>query len=55
MLDFEKMRNVIKEKGLIAPDVVDKMTINEMIEHLLRYRCLGEIWIPEVHHANHTK
>lgn len=54
-IDFDTMRKAIKEKGLIDPKIADRMSLNEMIEHLLRYSVLGEIWTPEVHHANNTK
>lgn len=45
-IGFDTIRKSIKEKGLIDPKIADKMSMNEMIEHLLRYTVLGEIWIP---------
>jgi hypothetical protein len=43
----EKCKNSILKKGLIPPKIVERMTFNEMIEHLLRYQVQGEIWIPK--------
>jgi hypothetical protein len=45
-IDFDTIRKSVKEKGLIDPKIADTMSLNEMIEHLLRYIVLGEIWIP---------
>ncbi|MFA6801357.1 MAG: hypothetical protein WCR19_04550 [Acholeplasmataceae bacterium] len=42
----ECKQNIIK-KGLIPIKIIEQMTLNEMLEHLLRYLSLGEIWIPK--------
>jgi len=55
MTNFETIKKSIKDKRLIDPKIVDQMSMNEMIEHLLRYSILGEIWIPEVYRANNTR
>jgi hypothetical protein len=50
--DYEKQcRNAILKKGLIDPKIVEKMTLNEMIEHLVKASFSIKIedrnWIPE--------
>lgn len=45
----EKIREAILDKGLIPNNIVEQMTLNEMIEHLVRYNCglSDQVWIPD--------
>lgn len=43
-----QMRKAIIEKGYIPEEAVNKMTDMQVIEHMLRHNCTGEIFIPEV-------
>jgi hypothetical protein len=49
MRDYKKEAyDAILKKGTVPKVVLDQMTFNEMLKHLLTYSTTGEIWYPGV-------
>ena len=36
----------IKKKGLVPIEILNVMTFDEMLEHILKYLTIGELWYP---------
>ena len=49
MRDYKKETyEAILKKGTIPKDILDQMTFEEMLKHLLTYHTTGLIWYPGI-------
>lgn len=49
MRDYKKEAyDAILKKGLISKDILDKMTFEDMLKHLVTYHTTGLIWYPGI-------
>lgn len=49
MRDYKKEAyDAILRKGIVPKDILDKMTFQDMLRHLLTYMTTGQIWYPGV-------